>query len=188
MRLSGCVLSSRGWSWIGTFWFSMSSGTRKEAGDLSTIHPHSRMTSLTQTNETTIMTRMTNNELIDESIVILQTMNAEDCAHAIEELRNELASSSSSYIARLIAMTLELERVKGIARDRLATIAELRRPISDFGMEDAFHAEVSDCGMEDELVEVDELSCQGMLDALESALSPAGNDGLYGAYLRGELD
>ena len=113
---------------------------------------------------------MTNNELIDESIVILQTMNAEDCAAAIDEVRNEL------------------ERVKGIARDRLATIAELRRPISDFGMEDAFHAEVSDCGMEDELVEVDELSCQGMLDALESALSPAGDDGLYGAYLRGELD
>lgn len=88
------------------------------------------------------MTRMTNNELIDESIVILQTMNAEDCAAAINELRNEL------------------ERVKGIARDRLATIAELRRPISDFGME----------------------------DELEASLSPAGNDGLYGAYLRGELD
>ena len=81
-------------------------------------------------------------------------MNAEDCAAAIDELRNEL------------------ERVKGIARDRLATIAELRRPISDFGMEDAFHAEVSDCGMEDEL---------------EASLSPAGDDGLYGAYLRGEL-
>lgn len=88
---------------------------------------------------------MTNNELIDESIVILQTMNAEDCAAAIDELRNEL------------------ERVKGIARDRLATIAALRS-------------------------EVDELSCQGMLDELESALSPAGNDGLYGAFLRGELD
>ena len=85
---------------------------------------------------------MTNNELIDESIVILQTMNAEDCAAAIDELRNEL------------------ERVKGIARDRLATIAELRRPISDFGME----------------------------DELEASLFPAGNDGLYGAYLRGELD
>ena len=113
------------------------------------------MTSLTQPNETTIMTHMTNNELIDESIVILQTMNAEDCAAAIDELRNEL------------------ERVKGIARDRLATIAELRRPISDFGMEDAFHAEVSDCGMEDEL---------------EASLSPGGDDGLYGAYLRGELD
>ena len=116
------------------------------------------MTSLTQTNETTIMTRMTNNELIDEAIVILQTTNGDRsrprCAAAIEELRNEL------------------ERVKGIARDRLATIAELRRPISDFGMEDAFHAEVSDCGMEDEL---------------EASLSPAGDDGLYGAYLRGEL-
>jgi hypothetical protein len=82
---------------------------------------------------------MTNNELIDESVAILQTMNAEDCAAAIGELRNEL------------------ERVKGIARDRLAKIAELR-------------------------------SCQGSLDECESALSPAGNDGLYGAYLRGELD
>ena len=120
---------------------------------------------------------MTNNELIDESIVILQTMNAEDCAAAIEELRNELASSSSSYIARLIAMTLELERVKGIARDRLATIAALRSEVDTaIGIIDG------------ELVEVDELSCQGMLDALESALSPAGDDGLYGAYLRGELD
>lgn len=85
---------------------------------------------------------MTNNELIDESIAILQTMNDEDCAAAIDELRNEL------------------ERVKGIARDRLATIAELRRQISDFGME----------------------------DELEASLSPAENDGLYGAYLRGELD
>jgi hypothetical protein len=82
---------------------------------------------------------MTNNELIDESIVILQTMNAEDCAAAIGELRNEL------------------ERVKGIARDRLATIASLR-------------------------------SCQGIHDECEASLSPAGNDGLYGAYLRGELD
>lgn len=54
------------------------------------------------------MTHMNNNDLIDESIAILQTMNAEDCAIAIDELRNEL------------------ERVKGIARDRLATIAELR--------------------------------------------------------------
>jgi hypothetical protein len=82
---------------------------------------------------------MTNNELIDESIAILQTMNAEDCAAAIVELRNEL------------------ERVKGIARDRLATIASLR-------------------------------SCQGIHDECEASLSPAGNDGLYGAYLRGELD
>ena len=86
---------------------------------------------------------MNNNQyFIDKSIAMLQEMNEEDCAHAIEELRNEL------------------ERVKGIARDRLATIAELRRPISDFGME----------------------------DELEASLSPAGNDGLYGAYLRGELD
>ena len=85
------------------------------------------------------MTHMTNNELIDESIAILQTMNAEDCAAAIVELRNEL------------------ERVKGIARDRLATIASLR-------------------------------SCQGIHDECEASLSPAGNDGLYGAYLRGELD
>ena len=85
------------------------------------------------------MTHMTNNELIDESVAILQTMNAEDCAAAIVELRNEL------------------ERVKGIARKRLATIAALR-------------------------------SCQGSLDECEASLSPAGNDGLYGAYLRGELD
>jgi hypothetical protein len=85
------------------------------------------------------MTHMTNNELIDESVAILQTMNAEDCAAAIDELRNEL------------------ERVKGIARDRLATIAALR-------------------------------SCQESLDECEASLSPAGNDGLYGAYLRGELD
>ena len=86
---------------------------------------------------------MNNNQyFIDKSIAMLQEMNEEDCAHAIEELRNEL------------------ERVKGIARDRLATIAELRRPISDFGME----------------------------DELEASLSPSGNDGLYGAYLRGELD
>jgi hypothetical protein len=86
---------------------------------------------------------MTNNQyFIDKSIAMLQEMNEEDCAAAIEELRNEL------------------ERVKGIARDRLATIAELRRPISDFGME----------------------------DELEASLSPAGNDGLYGAYLRGEID
>lgn len=55
------------------------------------------------------MTHMNNNQyFIDESIAILQTMNAEDNAAAIDELRNEL------------------ERVKGIARDRLATIAELR--------------------------------------------------------------
>ena len=102
---------------------------------------------------------MTNNELIDESIVILQTMNAEDCAAAIDELRNEL------------------ERVKGIARNRLATIAALRSEVDTaIGIIDG------------ELVEVDELSCQGMLDTLESALSPAGDDGLYGAYLRGELD
>lgn len=85
------------------------------------------------------MTHMNNNDLIDESIAILQTMNAEDNAAAIDELRNEL------------------ERVKGIARDRLATIAELR-------------------------------SCQEIHDECEASLSPAGNDGLYGAYLRGELD
>ena len=54
---------------------------------------------------------MTNNELIDEAIVILQTTNGEDCAAAIDELRNEL------------------ERVKGIARDRLATIAALRSEV-----------------------------------------------------------
>tara|TARA_R110000868_G_scaffold11361_11_gene55575 strand:+ start:222 stop:536 length:315 start_codon:yes stop_codon:yes gene_type:complete len=103
---------------------------------------------------------MTNNQyFIDKSIAMLQEMNEEDCAVAIDELRNEL------------------ERVKGIARDRLATIAALRSEVDTaIGIIDG------------ELVEVDELSCQGMLDALESALSPAGNDGLYGAYLRGELD
>jgi hypothetical protein len=106
------------------------------------------------------MTHMNNNQyFIDKSIAMLQEMNEEDCAIAIDELRNEL------------------ERVKGIARDRLATIAALRSEVDTaIGIIDG------------ELVEVDELSCQGMLDALESALSPAGNDGLYGAYLRGELD
>jgi len=83
---------------------------------------------------------MNNNQyFIDKSIAMLQEMNEEDCAIAIDELRNEL------------------ERVKGIARDRLATIAALR-------------------------------SCQGIHDECEASLSPAGNDGLYGAYLRGELD
>ena len=49
------------------------------------------MTSLTQTNQTTIMTHMTNNQyFIDKSIAMLQEMNEEDCAIAIEELRNEL--------------------------------------------------------------------------------------------------
>ena len=49
------------------------------------------MTSLTQPNQTTIMTHMTNNQyFIDKSIAILQEMNEEDCAVAIEELRNEL--------------------------------------------------------------------------------------------------
>ena len=98
------------------------------------------------------MTHMTNNELIDESIVILQTMNAEDCAAAIVELRNEL------------------ERVKGIARDRLATIAALRSEVD------------TAIGI------IDDRSCQESLDECEASLSPAGNDGLYGAYLRGELD
>lgn len=83
---------------------------------------------------------MNNNQyFIDKSIAMLQEMNEEDCAIAIDELRNEL------------------ERVKGIARDRLATIAELR-------------------------------SCQEIHDECEASLSPAGNEGLYGAYLRGELD
>jgi len=111
---------------------------------------------------------MNNNQyFIDKSIAMLQEMNEEDCAIAIDELRNEL------------------ERVKGIARDRLATIAELRielEKLTELAVEEMLD------NLRGELVEVDELSCQGMLDALESALSPAGNDGSYGAYLRGELD
>ena len=72
---------------------------------------------------------MTNNQyFIDKSIAMLQEMNEEDCAVAIEELRNEL------------------ERVKGIARDRLATIAALRSEVDTaIGIIDG------------ELVEVDEL-------------------------------
>ena len=112
------------------------------------------MTSLTQPNETTIMTHMNNNQyFIDKSIAMLQEMNEEDCAAAIEELRNEL------------------ERVKGIARDRLATIADLRVKVDMANGIDYIN---------DVVVVVE--------DELEASLSPAGNDGLYGAYLRGELD
>ena len=97
---------------------------------------------------------MTNNQyFIDKSIAMLQEMNEEDCAHAIEELRNEL------------------ERVKGIARDRLATIADLRVKVDMANGIDYIN---------DVVVVVE--------DELEASLSPAGNDGLYGAYLRGELD
>jgi hypothetical protein len=112
---------------------------------------------------------MTNNELIDESIAILQTMNAEDCAAAIDELR------------------YELERVKGIARDRLATIAELRIELE----------KLTELAVEEMLDNLRgsvtrphgrSCSCQGIHDECEASLSPAGNDGSYGAYLRGELD
>jgi hypothetical protein len=86
---------------------------------------------------------MSTRETINGVIAFLQASNNEDIAL-------DLANA-------IVAMDLELERVKGIARDRLATIASLR-------------------------------SCQGSLDECEASLSPAGNDGLYGAYLRGELD
>ena len=55
---------------------------------------------------------MTNEQLINEAIAILQTMNMEDCALAIDDLRNEL------------------ERVKQIARDRLDTIQNLRHDVA----------------------------------------------------------
>ena len=53
-----------------------------------------------------------NERLINEGIAILQTMNMEDCALAIDDLRNEL------------------KRVKGIARDRLDTIQNLRHTVA----------------------------------------------------------
>ena len=55
---------------------------------------------------------MTNEQLINEAIAILQTMNMEDCAQAIDNLRNEL------------------DRVKQIARDRLDKIANLQHDVA----------------------------------------------------------
>jgi hypothetical protein len=54
---------------------------------------------------------MTNEQLIDEAIAILQMSNMEDCAAAVQTLQSEL------------------ERVKQIARDRLDTIQNLRQPL-----------------------------------------------------------
>lgn len=51
---------------------------------------------------------MSNNDRINEAIAILQTMNMEDCAMEIDNLRNEL------------------ERVKGIASRRLDKISALQ--------------------------------------------------------------
>lgn len=101
------------------------------------------MTHMSNTNN------MSNRETINGVIAFLQASNNEDIAV-------DLANA-------IMTMDLELERVKGIAGDRLATIAALRSEVDTaIGIIDG------------ELVEVDELSCQGMLDALESALSPAG--------------
>ena len=55
---------------------------------------------------------MNNDQLINEAIAILQTMNMEDCALAIDDLRNEL------------------ERVKGIAGRRLDRIAQLQHQLA----------------------------------------------------------
>lgn len=55
---------------------------------------------------------MTNEQLINEAIAILQTMNMEDCAQAIDNLRNEL------------------DRVKQIARDRQEKIANLQHDVA----------------------------------------------------------
>ena len=58
------------------------------------------------------MTRMSNNDRINEAIAILQTMNMEDCAQEIDNLRHEL------------------ERVKGIASRRLDRIAVLQHKLA----------------------------------------------------------
>ena len=55
---------------------------------------------------------MSNNDQINEAIAILQTMNMEDCAQAIDNLRHEL------------------ERVKGIAGRRLDRIAQLQHDVA----------------------------------------------------------
>jgi hypothetical protein len=101
---------------------------------------------------------------INNTIAFLMASNNEDIAAdlanevvalklELERLRQEIMDRRERHQIK----SIELERVKKIARDRLATIASLR-------------------------------SCQGSLDECEDSLSPAGNDGLYGAYLRGELD
>ena len=55
---------------------------------------------------------MSNNDRINEAIAILQTMNMEDCAQEIDNLRHEL------------------ERVKGIAFRRLDRIAQLQHDLA----------------------------------------------------------
>lgn len=55
---------------------------------------------------------MTNEQLINEAIAILQMSNMEDCAAAVQTLQSEL------------------ERVKQIARDRLDTIQNLRHDVA----------------------------------------------------------
>lgn len=55
---------------------------------------------------------MSNNDRINEAIAILQTMNMEDCAQEIDNLRHEL------------------ERVKGIAGRRLDRIAQLQHNVA----------------------------------------------------------
>ncbi len=55
---------------------------------------------------------MNNNDRINEAIAILQTMNMEDCAQEIDNLRHEL------------------ERVKGIAGRRLDRIAQLQHDVA----------------------------------------------------------
>jgi hypothetical protein len=58
------------------------------------------------------MTLMSNNDRLNEAIAILQTMNMEDCAMAIQDLQHEL------------------ERVKGIAYRRLDRIAQLQHEVA----------------------------------------------------------
>ena len=55
---------------------------------------------------------MSNNDRINEAIAILQTMNMEDCAQEIDNLRHEL------------------ERIKGIAGRRLDRIAQLQHDVA----------------------------------------------------------
>jgi Skp family chaperone for outer membrane proteins len=55
---------------------------------------------------------MTNEQLINEAIAILQMSNMEDCAAAVQTLQSEL------------------ERVKRIAADRLDTIQNLRHDVA----------------------------------------------------------
>lgn len=96
---------------------------------------------------------MTNEQLINEAIAILQTMNMEDCAQAIDNLRNEL------------------ERVKGIARDRQEKIANLQQDVAV--LEDKLEDTRSELKYaKKELEEEEELEDHG---------------GLWGAHCRGEL-